>query len=506
MRRNFDKTPRGGAFGAGVTLPEKGGVAFVFVTLICACALSACGSAPGDAPGGDAQADVGADAGADAAADTGAPIDYDQRLAPLLSDAGAAPLGAPPAHSVAKVELGRMLFFDPILSGNLDTACSTCHRLSEGTTVHRSLVVGTYAVERDGRRMPGPDHSFTPRNPPPLFDLGDENVTSLLWDGRVSRNEQGELIIYDKSWEPNQSYLRFLSPQLDSLLAAQTMMPVLTRDEMRGDYGETDIEGNLNDLAAVPDQDLEGVWMRITDRLMASDQYRQMFEQAYPDTAPEDFEFAHASNALSAFMVEAFTFDDSPFDHYLRGDTDALTDQQKRGAFLFYGKADCASCHGGPNLTDEALYNIGVRPIGTGPSTHYESDLGAVLRSNAGVDKKYAFRTPSLRNVELTGPWMHNGAYTTLEGAVRHHLDYKAALWNYDPSQLDEEFQRYVHQREEDIAEVEETLEPVEPIELSDAEVDDLVAFLESLTSPSATDLEGLRPEAVPSGYPVPDP
>jgi cytochrome c peroxidase len=434
-------------------------------------------------------------------------IDYETNLSPLLEQAGAAPLEAPDDIEPAKLELGRMLYFDPIMSGNRDTACSTCHRMDEGTTVHRSLVVGTAAVERDGKRMPGPGHSFTPRNSPALFNLGDAHIDRLLWDGRVGRNDEGDFVIFDRGWEKSeQNYLRFLSTELDNLLAAQTMMPVLVRDELRGDHGEVDVEGNPNELATVHDQDLEEVWSRLVERLMALPEYRRLFAEAYPSLESDDVEFAHASNALSAFIIGAFTHDDSPWDRYLRGEVDALDEQAKQGAYVFYGKADCASCHSGPLQTDHQLRNIGVRPIGPGPELDYGVDLGAAFRTHAGVESKYAFRTPSLRNVELTGPWMHNGAYTTLEAAVRHHLDVERGLREYDPTQLDEEFRAYVHQRDEIIEEVLSTLDEPTPIDLTDQEVDALVAFLESLTSPSARDMTHLEPEALPSGLPVADP
>lgn len=485
------------------------------VAFVCSVVVGCGSSGEGvDGETSDAGADVQAtpDTSLDVARDTSdqdssEPVDWDERLATLLASASVEPIERPQDIDSKKVELGRMLFFDPLLSGNRDTACVMCHRLDEGTTVNRSLVVGTKAVVRDGKRFPGPDHSFLPRNPPTLFNLGEPYTTSLMWDGRITKNAEGDFLIFDKGWEVSEdSYLRLLSPVLDDLLAAQSMMPVLPRDEMRGDYGELDVNGNPNELAQIHDQDLDSVWMKLTDRLLAVEGYRELFAEAYPDVPLDQIEYAHASNAFSAFFVDAFTHGDSPWDVYLRGDASALTDQQKQGATLFFGEAGCGKCHYGPALTDEKLYNIGVRPIGSGPDEHYEIDLGAVLRTHAGADKKFAFRTPSLRNVELSGPWMHNGAYTTLEAAVRHHLDPKAALWSYDASQLDSEFQRYVHTREDAIRSVEETLEPLPVLDLNDDEVDALVAFLESLTSPSARDLGHLEPASVPSGLPVPDP
>lgn len=471
-------------------------------------AMSCGGQTPGQSAdaGSDAEAISDVRPDAQAQADTDA-IDYDERLTALLAEAGAAPVASAPAFDEAKVRLGHGLFFDPILSGNRDTSCATCHRMDEGTSVRRALAVGTHFVERDGERFPGPGHSFTPRKSPPLFNLGDENTSSLLWDGRVTQNEDGQFVIFDKGWEKSEeNFLRFLPTELDNLLAAQTMMPVLSRDELRGDHGEVDIEGNPNELAIVHDQNLEGVWSALVDRLMAVEEYRTLFAEAYPQVAPDEVEFAHASNALSAFIIDAFTLTDSPFDDYLRGDADALTEQQKRGAYLFYGEADCARCHSGALLSDEKLRNIGVRPLGPGPEVDYDVDMGAIFRTHGGEADKFAFRTPSLRNVELTGPYMHNGVYTTLEAALRHHLDVRDGLRNYDPSQLDEEFQRYVHNEPELLDSVEETLVDIEATTLTDDEVDALLAFLESLTSPTARELDELEPQTVPSGLPLPDP
>jgi len=156
-------------------------------------------------------------------------------------------------------------------------------------------------------------------------------------------------------------------------------------------------------------------------------------------------------------------------------------------------------------------HNIGVIPIGPGPSPKEDTDFGIAHRSNAGLDQKYAFRTPPLRNVELTGPYMHNGAYTTLEAAVRHHLDPVGFLENYDKTQLEPEFRGAVHDKPQILGEVKRTLTPLlkSPPALTDAEVADLVAFLKSLTAPGARDLKHLIPESVPSGLtmiaPIPE-
>ena len=148
------------------------------------------------------------------------------------------------------------------------------------------------------------------------------------------------------------------------------------------------------------------------------------------------------------------------------------------------------------------MHNIGIIPIGPGPDSEEDADYGVAHRSNAGLDEKYAFRTPPLRNVELTGPYMHNGAYTTLEAAVRHQLNPVHVLENYDVNQLEPEFRGAVHNDSRTIKDVKSTMtaEMKMPLFLSDAEVGALLEFLKSLTSPSARNLDHTIPESVPSG------
>ncbi|MEM9016556.1 MAG: hypothetical protein AAGC68_06050 [Verrucomicrobiota bacterium] len=151
---------------------------------------------------------------------------------------------------------------------------------------------------------------------------------------------------------------------------------------------------------------------------------------------------------------------------------------------------------------------MGVVPIGPGPQGSEDYDFGVTHRSDFGLEDRFAFRTPPLRNVELTAPYMHNGAYTTLEAAVRHQLNPAKELENYDASQLEPEFRGAVHDDAEVIKMVKRTM-PVElkyPTHFTDDEVHDLVAFLKALTSPSARDLDHLIPDRVPSGLDLVDP
>lgn len=446
------------------------------------------------------------------------------KLRALFEEHDVQPLDPKPEFSPAMIELGQALFFDPVIGGNRDVSCATCHHPTTATTDGRSRSVGTRAYVDKGRRMPeglqlidveGRDpvlmgfdlssaaHPFTPRNAPDAFNRGDSRWTTMFWDNRVFKREDGKFVVNQMRLTKTPGYYQVVMPdEIKTAVAAQAMMPVLSDAEMRGTKGETDATGAHNEVGALLKQNEEEIWAALMKRVLSFPEYRELFQTAYPDRELDELHFASAANAIAAFEIDAFTFHDSPFDRFVAGDDFALNEQELRGAHLFYGKANCASCHTGALLTDQKPHNIGVIPIGPGPQASEDYDFGVTHRSDFGLEDRFAFRTPPLRNVELTGPYMHNGAYTTLEGAVRHQLNPAYELENYDPSQLEPEFRGGVHDDPEVIKMVKKTM-PAElkmPTYFTDEEVDDLVAFLKSMTSPSARNLESAIPESVPSG------
>jgi len=239
------------------------------------------------------------------------------------------------------------------------------------------------------------------------------------------------------------------------------------------------------------------------DRLLAIPEYRSLFAAAYPNVPVGRLGFQHAANAIAAYEMSAFTHLDSPWDRYLAGDGSALSPEARRGARLFYGQAGCSRCHNGSLLTDQRYHNVAVPQIGPGKGDEAPHDYGRGRETGMESDM-FAFRTPPLRNVALTGPWLHNGAYTTLEAAVRHMLDPLSGLAHYDLSQLDPVLAATYEERPELL----QTLDPLleEPVDLSPGQVDDLLAFLLALTSPTAMDGCRLIPDSVPSGLPVDKP
>lgn len=411
-------------------------------------------------------------------------------LPQLLAELGVTLPQRTPAQPEAKVRLGEALFWDPLLSGNKDISCATCHHPLFATGDELSVSIGTGGTGLGLARIMGERRDLIPRNAPAILNLGLEEFTVMFWDGRVHGTAATGFV------SPADDDLPF---NLENIVAVQAMFPITSRDEMRGKRGDRDIFGEHNELAAIPDHDFPRIWAGVMARLLAVPEYVQMFAAAYPDTPTAELTFAHAANALAAYQMETFTFLDSPWDRYLAGDLDALTPEAEAGARLFYGAAGCAQCHSGPLMSDLKFYNLAVPQIGHGKGNEQPLDFGRARETGYQADL-FAFRTPPLRNVAITGPWMHNGAFTTLEAAVRHHFN---PLPTYDITQLTPLMQRTVQGPEIlYIATTAPSLTRPTP-SLSDAEVAAILAFLQSLTSETAVDLRHTIPDRVPSGLPV---
>ncbi|UCG74048.1 MAG: cytochrome-c peroxidase [Chromatiales bacterium] len=442
-----------------------------------------------------------------------------------------------------QVELGRLLFFDKILSGNRNISCATCHHPTLGTSDGLALPLGEGATGLGpDRRVPAdaPVAGRVPRNSPALYFLGATEQARLFHDGRVAKDPNENWA--SGFWSPAREQL---PAGLDNVLAVQAMFPVQSAVEMAGQKGENDIAtaAALNRLAG-----RDGVWELLAERLRQIPEYVARFRGVYAhiDTA-EDISFVDAANAIAAFEVDAFRGYDSPFDDYLRSrDHRALTLDARRGMNLFYGRANCASCHSGQFQTDNEFHAIAMPQIGPGKNDGWDQSYWQATgfmarledhgraRETLRPEDRYAFRTPSLRNVELTAPYGHSGAYTTLEAVIRHHADPVASFNNWRPaaaqlvavdhvvettatgSQL-----RYkpvnpgrlgdYRKRDTWVMQTAALREQIlnanelEPVELSDGDINDLTAFLRALTDPVHRDAAHLVPERVPSGLPVDD-
>jgi len=399
----------------------------------------------------------------------------------------------------ARVELGQLLFYDPILSGNREVSCATCHHPRFGTSDGVSLSLGDGAQGLGPDRVADPDNlpeQRIPRNAPALFNLGAAEFTHMFHDGRLEADPTRPNGIRTPLGDA-------MSEGFDSVLSAQAMFPVLSPDEMAGHYSENPISqavrmGHLS-LAG-------GAWDQIAARVEAIPDYRTRFDAVLGVGAP--IHFTDISNVIADFIRFEWRADRSPFDLHLAGEA-TLPEAAARGLNLFYGEAGCASCHAGRFQTDHDFHAIAMVQIGPGKAARFESharDEGRMHVTGAPADA-FAFRTPSLRNVSLTAPYGHAGAYATLEGVIRHHLDPVGALFAYDREQVivadlpGAQDWRIL----DDPAEMAAIAEAndLEPMVLSDLQVADLIAFLDALTDDQGADGRLGVPATVPSGLPV---
>ena len=350
-------------------------------------------------------------------------------MADNLRPASLAPLGPPPnppdnPMSAEKIELGKMLFFDPILSGNAGMPCSACHLPEAGWSVPLPVSIG----------YPGSTHW---RNSQTIINSA--YYGKLFWAG------------------------------------ASKSLEAQARSAARGA-----VAGNGED-------DM------MEARLAFVPEYREHFRSVFGDDWPN---IRHAYMAIAAFE-RTLVQTDTPFDRYMRGDDDALSAPEKRGLALFAGKANCTACHNGALLTDEQYYNLGVPPydgweddplaqITFRFELYAKGSTEAFYRSTKDDPGLYfrtkekahlgKFRTPSLRYAKYTEPYMHNGMLETLHDVV--------AFYNAGGG------------GENEFAATKSPL--IQPLGLSDAEMDDLVAFLESLSGEEILMEEPELPEMQP--------
>jgi len=387
----------------------------------------------------------------------------------------------------ALAKLGQALAFDKILSGNRDISCMTCHLPAFATGDGKSLAVGQGGTGLGPDREP-PSTGYIPRNAPSLFNL--HALKHLFWDGRVEVDAQGGF----HTPAGNQ-----ITPAMTKVfefgaLSAQPLFPPTNRFEMRA-------FGNDNELAKIDDNNLPGIWAAIMKRLGAIGEYRGLFEAAYPGTKFEDMTFAHASNAIAGFFIDQFTFNHSPWDRFLAGNDNALTPRQMVGAQTFL-TLKCSLCHNGATFSDDLFHDVAVAQIGPGEGDGLSGhdDFGR-MRVTGNAADKYLFRTTPLRNVELTGPYGHDGAIISLRAFVEHYSESDLKLLNFDPTQLDGDLQGTVQPNKADILSQRDPL--LAGVVLTPDLIDQLMDYMSALTDPAARNLSRATPIRVPSKLPI---
>jgi cytochrome c peroxidase len=354
------------------------------------------------------------------------------------------------ANPGAAVELGRLLFWDPILSGNRDIACGTCHHPDFAYADGRDLSLGTGSVGLGPRRADRSNGRIptVKRNAPTVLNTAYNGVEESR------RRRPGDATLDS----PNFARAPMLWDSRLRSLEAQALEPLRTREEMRGDaYSEAE---------AVD---------RVIERLRAIPEYVARFEEAFGTGTAIDGQ--QLGTAIAAFERSLLAMN-SPFDRFGAGEVSALTEQQQRGMETF-DEVGCDRCHEGPMFSDYDLHAEGVR------------ENPKLLEPDAGT-RRFRFRTPSLRNVALTAPYMHNGMLRTLEDVLRFYDNGRSE----NPNVVAVARDRDDDEDEDDgRARLARRFQRVD--DMSDGEMRDIIAFLQSL-SDSAFDKT--IPARVPSG------
>ena len=392
------------------------------------------------------------------------------------------------------VDLGRLLFFDTIGGLNNDNNCSGCHSPKNGFGDSQSIAIGI-----DNNGIVGPDRAG-PRNQrrTPMV-INTAFFPNLMWNSRFA----------SLSHDPfdNRAGFEFPLPEgltlsyQPHLLVAQAFIPPTERVEVAG--------------FAFPGDNFD-IRNEVLKRINNVPEYRKQFGKIFPrvrDGGPITFDMFGL--AISEFEF-SLVFADAPVDQFARGQKNALTDEQKRGALLFFGKARCVECHkvsGSSNemFSDFSQHVVGVPQIAPavgnvpfdGPAEN--EDFGLEQITGNPLDR-YKFRTSPLRNVALQPAFFHNGAFTRLEDAIRHHLDVFASARHYNPAAagIDPDLMAPMGPIEPVLTRVDPIL--VTPIQLTDDEFQQLVDFvrnglLDKRGTPEV--LKKLIPKSVPSGFPV---
>lgn len=398
-----------------------------------------------------------------------------------------------------QARIGQLLFYDKILSGNKNISCGTCHHHDHAGTDGLSLGIGEGGIGVGPDRTPGSGadaiRKRIPRNAPSLWNLGHNSVEVLFHDGRLTRSD-----LYGNGFDSPAE--EWLPSGLDNLVAAQALFPMAAQFEMLGNLGENDIVGPVHNR-------IDRGWPIIAQRVRSIPAYGQMFVQAFDHIEePGDVTIVEIGNALGAFIISEWQSHDSAYDKWLTGTP--LAEDAERGRNLFFTNR-CASCHAGPLFTDQQFHALGLPAFGPGRTRrwdHISRDVGRMAETNL-LEDAYKFRTPSLRNVALTAPYGHNGAYPTLTAMIRHHADPIGARTAWRPTDAalpDVPWLAAVDFAiQQDSGEMarQAAVNDLRPMTLSDQDIADLVAFLNALTGETADTRPLGRPDSVPSGLPV---
>lgn len=328
-------------------------------------------------------------------------------------------------HSTAKADLGRMLFWDPVLSGAKDVACATCHHPDLGYADGRDLSSGINGIGLGPNRRGG---ELVRRNAPTVINTA---FNGMDINGRY--NPENAPMFWDNRAQS---------------LEEQALLPILSHEEMRGPaIAEADIVDS------------------VVQRLNAIPGYRNMFASAFGDGGITETRIAQA---LATFQRDIVA-NNSPFDQYIRGDETAMSNQAIQGMNTFL-RVGCAECHNGPMFSDFDLHTLSV-------PDH-------PLVDDAGANGDFDFRTPTLRNLDVTAPYMHNGVFDNLRDVLEFYNDISGGgADSQNPNVADNQIAQDARR-----------------LQLNGGDINEIISFLEALNDEN---FDRTIPQQVPSGLPV---
>ena len=324
----------------------------------------------------------------------------DDRLRGYITKFNLSNLSPLPARNKALFDLGHELFETNLISGNNNISCRDCHHPAAMTMDGLPLGLGEGAagINTATTRRVQKNGKILARNTPALFNMN--GLASMFWDGRVSYNAETKAFSTPVPLRPD------VAAVMTSALAAQAIFPMVDHSEMLGQPGSNPLSNARDEYEA---------WDLIVAKTLADPDFKAMFDKVYPG---QKINIGHFGEAIAEFQRHAFAFNQTPYDDYLKGDSKALTEIQKIGMDVFFNKGKCGECHQGEQLSNFEFHNIGVAQIGPGKKNG--DDLGRAEITGAEEDM-YAFRVPGLRNVGVTAPYMHDGAFKTLGQVVEHY-------------------------------------------------------------------------------------
>ncbi len=330
-----------------------------------------------------------------------------------------------------KVGLGRLLFFDPILSGNKDVACATCHQPDFGYAEFLETSIGV-----NGRGV-GSKRRFLEPNDIPFVRRNSQSILNTAFNG-ITNSGPYHPVSAPMFWD-----LRAKG------LEEQALVPIRTLEEMRGHgYAEDDIVEE------------------VVQRVAGIKEYVALFEKAFPGEG-QPVNAGNMAKAIASFE-RTLTGGNTRFDRYMRGDSAALSASEKDGLNLFLSSG-CAKCHNGPMFSDFKPHALGA------------PDSDNHKAPDTGMDENFAFRTPTLRNLRYTAPYMHSGKFTTLKQVLEFYEDIAGGKI------------RNPHVKPEQIDDL------VREMTVNFKDISRIVEFINVLNDDS---FDRTTPESVPSGLP----